>query len=226
MISTPYDADVDYGPAQSDRRHVFNATFTYDLPFGKGKRWASGGWQDRVAGGWYLSGIYRAYTSLPFFVSDNTGVFGGTVAGVPTQGAIPLVSSSSLGSGVYEGVAGSGGVGTAGNPAVRGSGLNLFANPETAFKSFRRILLSQDGRQGRATYFRGPGFWNLDFRLGKQTRITERVSFDISADFFNLFNHVNLAAPSLSLSSPANFGVFTSQTGNPRGIQFGARLSF
>jgi hypothetical protein len=226
VISTPFDADIDYGPAQSDRRHVLNAIFTYDLPFGKGKPWASSGWQERVAGGWYLSGIYRAYTSLPYLVTDSTGAFGGTVAGVPTQGAIPLVSPSSLGSGVYDGVAGSGGVGTAGNPATRGSGLNLFANPEAAFKSFRRILLSQDGRQGRATYFRGPGFWNLDFRLGKQTRITERVSFEFSADFFNVFNHVNLSAPSLSLNNPANFGVFTSQTGGPRGIQFGARLGF
>jgi len=232
LISTPFDPDVDYGPAQSDRRHVFNAIFTYDLPFGAGKRWAASGWQERAVGGWYLSGIYRAFTSLPFFVADNAGVFGGTVAGVPTQGAIPLTRPSSLDSSVHTGVAGSGGVGTAGNPAARGSGLNLFANPEAAFNSFRRILLSQDGRQGRATYFRGPGFWNLDFRVGKQTRITERLRFEFSADFFNIFNHVNLAAPSLSLSSPANFGVFTSQvvppnrTDGARWIQFGARLSF
>jgi hypothetical protein len=232
LISSPFDADIDYGPAQSDRRHVFNAIFTYDLPFGNGNRLAASGWQDRSVGGWYLSGIYRAFTSLPFFVADNAGVFGGTVAGVPTQGAIPLVDPSSFGSGVQAGVAGSGGIGTAGNPATGGSGLNLFANPEAAFRSFRRILLSQDGRQGRATYFRGPGFWNLDFRVGKQTRITERVRFEFSFDFFNVFNHVNLAAPSLSLNSPANFGVFTSQftppnrTDGARWIQFGARFSF
>ena len=233
VISTPFDPDVDYGPAQSDRRHIFNATFTYDLPFGRGQRWASSsGWQDRVLGGWYLSGIYRAFSSLPFFVTDNTGVFGGTVAGVPTQGAIPTTDPSSLGSGVHEGIAGSGGIGTAGNPATRGSGLNLFQNPEAAFRSFRRVLLSQDGRQGRTTAFRGPGFWNLDFRLAKQTRITERVTFEISADFFNVFNHVNLAAPSLSLNNAANFGVFTAQftppnrTDGARWIQFGTRISF
>jgi len=110
--------------------------------------------------------------------------------------------------------------------------LNLFANPEAAFKSFRRILLSQDGRQGRANYFRGPGFWNLDFRVAKETRIAERVRFEFSVDFFNVFNHVNLTAPSLSLNSPANFGVFTSQVTPPnrtdgaRWIQFGSRISF
>jgi hypothetical protein len=108
----------------------------------------------------------------------------------------------------------------------------LFADPQAAFKSFRRILLSQDGRQGRANYFRGPGFWNLDFRVAKSTRITERVRFEFSFDFFNIFNHVNLAAPSLSLNSPASFGVFTTQvvpsnrTEGSRWIQFGSRVTF
>jgi hypothetical protein len=223
LISTGFDPDIDYGPAQSDRRHIFNAIFTYDLPFGAGKYWSSGnGAADRIIGGWYMSGIYRAYTSLPYVVTDNAGVFGGSLAS-PNQAAIPLADVTS---GVRSGVAGSGGVGISGNPAAGGSGLNLFADPEAAFKSFRRILLSQDGRQGRANHFRGPGFWNLDFRVGKQTRITERVSFEFSFDFFNVFNHVNLNAPSLSLNSPANFGVFTAQTGGARSIQFGSRISF
>jgi hypothetical protein len=232
LITSGFDPNIDYGPAQSDRRHIFNAVFTYDLPFGAGKHWSGHGAVERIIGGWYTSGIYRAYSSLPYFVTDNTGVFGGSLAGVPNEGAIPLANPSSLGSGVHSGVAGSGNVGTAGNPAKGGSGLNLFANPEAAFNSFRRILLSQDGRQGRALYFRGPGFWNLDFRVGKQTRITERVRFEFSFDFFNVFNHVNLNAPSLSLNSAANFGVFTSQltppnrTDGARWIQLGARFSF
>lgn len=233
LITSGFDPNIDYGPAQSDRRHIFNGVFTYDLPFGAGKRFpTANGTIERIIGGWYLSGIYRAYSSLPYFVTDNTGVWGGSLAGVPSEGAIPLGDRSSLDSGVHAGVAGSGGVGTAGNPATRGSGLNLFADPEAAFKSFRRILLSQDGRQGRANYFRGPGFWNLDFRVGKETRITERVRFEFSFDFFNVFNHVNLATPNLSLNSPANFGVFTSQvippnrTEGSRWIQFGSRISF
>jgi hypothetical protein len=233
LISSAFDPDIDYGPAQSDRRHILNAIFTYDLPFGAGKRFSSShGAVERIIDGWYLSGIYRAYSSLPYFVTDNAGVYGGTLAGVPSQGAIPTGDRSSLDSGVHAGVGGSGGVGTAGNPGTKGSGLNLFPDPQAAFKSFRRILLSQDGRQGRSNYFRGPGFWNLDFRVGKQTRIAERVRFEFSFDFFNVFNHVNLAAPSLSLNSPANFGVFTSQVvptnriDGARAIQFGSRISF
>jgi hypothetical protein len=226
IISTGFDRDIDYGPSQADRRHVVNGIFTYDLPFGAGKRWLSGtGAPNKVFGGWYMSGIFRMYSGLPFFVTDNAGVFG-HVAGAPAQGAIPLVDPSTLNAGVYSGVTGSGGIGSAGNPAAGGTGLNLFANPEGAFKSFRRILLSQDGRQGRAMAFRGPWFWNLDFRLGKATRITERVNFELSADFFNVFNRVNFTTASLSLNSPTNFGVISGPANNPRTIQLGMRFTF
>jgi hypothetical protein len=232
LISTGFNPGIDYGAALSDRRHIFNSIFQYDLPLGTGRRWsANQGWLNNVIGGWYVAGIFRAFTSLPFTVGDNAGVFGGGLASL-TQPAIPLVSPGALGAGIHSGVAGSGGVGTTGNPATGGSGLNLFSDPEAAFNSFRRILLSQDGRTGQANHFRGPGFWNLDLRVAKETRITERVSYEFSFDFFNVFNHVNLNAPSLSLNSPAAFGVFTSQftppnrTDGARWIQFGSRIRF
>ncbi len=232
LISTGFRPSIDYGPALSDRRHVFNGIFNYDLPLGPGQRFSSTrGWVNNFIGGWYVSGIFRAFTSLPFSVSDNTGVFGGSLV-APDNAAIPLVDVSTLGTGVHSGVAGSGGVGTLGDPAAGGTGLNLFPDPEKAFSSFRRILLSVDGRTGRANHFRGPGFWNLDLRLGKETRITERITYEFSFDFFNVFNHVNLNAPSLSLNNPAAFGVFSSQFTPPnrlngaRGIQFGSRIEF
>lgn len=232
LISTGLRPNVDYGPALSDRRHVVNGIFNYDLPLGAGRRWSSSrGWLNNIVGGWYFSGIYRAWSSLPLEVVDNAGVFGGSLAALNTA-AIPLRDPGSLGPGIYSGVAGSGGVGTSGDPAANGSGLNLFTNPESAFNSFRRTLLSQDGRTGRANALRGPGFWNLDFRVGKETRITERVTYEFSFDFFNVFNHVNLSTPSLSLNNPAAFGVYSSQftppnrTDGARWIQFGSRISF
>ena len=225
LITTGFDADVDYGPAQSDRRHIFNAIVNYELPFGPDRRWSSShGWANAIIGGWYVSGIYRAYSSLPLFVTDNAGVFGGSLSGL-NNAAIPLGDPGSLGAGVHSGVAGSGGVGTQGNPATGGSGLNMFEDPQAAFNAFRRIQLSLDTRP-RSNPLRGPGFWNLDLRIAKETRITNRVRWELSADFFNVFNHVNLSAPSLNLNSAAAFGVYTGQTGSPRAIQIGSRISF
>jgi hypothetical protein len=225
LVSTGFDPDVDYGPAQSDRRHIFNAIANYELPFGPNRRWNSRhGWANALIGGWNVSGIYRAYSSLPLFVTDNNQVFAGSLQNIPTA-AIPLGDPNSLGAGVHSGVAGSGGVGTAGNPATGGTGLNLFADPQAAFNAFRRIELSRDTRTGRANAFRGPGFWNLDLRIGKDTRITNQVRWELSVDFFNVFNHVNFNTPTLNLNSPATFGVITS-AGGARTIQIGSRFSF
>jgi len=226
VISTGFDRNIDYGFSQADRRHVVNGIFTYDLPFGAGKSYLTDkGWQDKIVGGWYLSGIYRTYSSLPLFVGDSSSAWGG-LAGVPTAGAIPLTDPNTLGGGIYSGVTGSGNVGATGNPATGGTGLNFFSNPEAAFKSFRRILLSQDGRQGRTMAFRGPWFWNLDFRLGKATRLTERVGLEVSADFFNVFNHANFTTPSLSLNGPTSFGVYSGPANASRSIQVGGRVTF
>jgi hypothetical protein len=232
LISTGFDPNVDYGPAQSDRRHVLNAIFNYDLPFGSGQRWnSSRGWVNKITSGWYTSGIFRTFSSLPLFVTDNAGVFAGSLSAL-NNGAIPLVPPGSIDTGVNSGVVGSGGVGTVGNPAAGGTGLNLFANPQNVFNSFRRIELSRDTKQGRALAFRGPWFWNFDFRAAKETKITEQVKLEISFDFFNLFNNVNFATPSLSLNNPTAFGVFSSQAALPnrldgaRGIQAGMRVSF
>jgi hypothetical protein len=44
----------DYGPLPTDIASNFEATAIYELPFGKGKHWASSGKADRLIGGWQL----------------------------------------------------------------------------------------------------------------------------------------------------------------------------
>ena len=45
--------------------------------------------------------------------------------------------------------------------------------------------------------FRGPNFRQFDFGLYKNTNLTERVSLQLRADFFNLVNHPNFSNPFL-----------------------------
>jgi hypothetical protein len=80
-----------------------------------------------------------------------------------------------------------------------------------------------DGNLGRNT-FTGPGYAEVDMALEKQFRLTERFKLGIRGEAYNAFNHVNLNAPVLDLSS-ATFGQSTS-TLSPRQFQVGARLSF
>lgn len=203
-----YNPKVAYGPSIFDRTHAFTASYVYDVPAGTGHMFHFNNFADKFLEGWYLSGIFSAYTGLPLIAPESTQVWGGGSILSNNVGAIPTASIST---GLHSGVAGSNNDGTSGNPATGGSGLNLFADPAAAFNSFRPVLIGSDGRDGRANPIRGLGQWNYDMSIGKSTSIHERARIIYSADFFNIFNHVNFSDPSTSLTNPRAFGVITNQ---------------
>jgi len=230
--------DAEYSRSPFDIKHLFNANGVYELPFGRGRRWASSasGPLGKVISGWYTSGIFRTGSGFPLAIVQGTQVWGGSSAlgfgGTTNASGAIILPGTDLTTGLNSGVAGSGGVGTAGNPATRGSGLNIFADPAAVFNNVRRIRLNDDTRSGRGA-LSGFGFWQADMTAGKRINITERVVFKFSVDFINVFNHVNFADPSTSLQIPAVFGVVTTQRFSeniqglvPRRIQFGGRVEF
>ena len=87
------------------------------------------------------------------------------------------------------------------------------------------------GRLGRNT-LQGPGYASVDLRVARTVKFSERVSGELSLDFFNLFNRTNIrdlntvyggidltAPPIASFNRPRD--VF-----NPRQLQFGMKLKF
>src|SRR5712692_8497125 len=231
---------LEYGPSFFDHPHIFNFIYNYDLPFGGSHRLSNHHTAiKKMISGWYTAGIFHAQNGAPLLVTQGNQAFGGGSIFGFSDGEIPLVNPNSLGGGVHSGISGSNGVGTAGDPANGGTGLNYFSNPEQALKNFRPLLLASDTRTGRDNPLRGLGLWNLDLRIGKTTTIHERFKFEFSADFFNAFNHVNfvdpgfgVAGPGLDTTNPATFGVINTQlvpanrNSGARWIQFGTRLSF
>lgn len=89
---------------------------------------------------------------------------------------------------------------------------------------------------------RGPGFWNVDFGLGRSfalSRLGEQAQVQFRAEFFNLFNHTNLNNPDPFLESftfgEATFGrrgFGSSQYSaaplneQPRRVQFAVKVYF
>ncbi len=220
--SSGFDLDIDWGPAAFDRTHIFNLTSVYDLPFGRG-----GGALAGLTGGWYVAGIFSATSGIPLDVCQRTGAFGGGLAFTGCVGAIP---TGNVTVGDFTGIAGSNGIGTSGNPATGGTGVNLFADPEAAYNAFRRVLVSQDPKAGRAA-LRGLARWNLDLAIGKRLRLAGTVNAVFTAEIVNVFNSLQyvVQAPgqaNLSLAQPANFGVITQQANTPRQIQLGVRVEF
>lgn len=223
-LSTAFFPDVDYGRSSFDFRHVFNANGVYDLPFGKGKAISTNsGVLNKLIGGYYLAGIFQASSGAPLSVVQGQGVFGGSPVLSLSVAAIPTTQVST--EGVNSGVIGSNRIGTAGDPSTGGTGLNIFANPEAVFKSFRPIRLTEDGRTGRGA-LNGFASWTFNASIGKYTNITEKVRFGLRFDIFNVFNHAIFADPELDLRKSTTFGVITSQANSPRAIQIGARFEF
>jgi hypothetical protein len=72
---------------------------------------------------------------------------------------------------------------------------------------------------------RTAGINNFDFAVTKSTSIHERATLQFNAEFFNLFNRVQFAQPGLAQGNPS-FGVVSSQSNNPRLIQFALRLTY
>jgi len=94
-------------------------------------------------------------------------------------------------------------------------------------------LSDRPGKLGRNT-LEGPGFASVDLRVAREFRLSERVSAEISGDFFNLFNRVNVTDLNTvyggtDLSAPPNpvlgFGT-PRDASNPFQFQYGLKLRF
>jgi hypothetical protein len=226
LVSNSYNLKLDYSPSAFDHKHTFNSNFFYELPFGPGKPWGSSiRGLGRVIGGWYIGGLFSAQTGAPTFVVESGNAWGGAPQVESVNAGAIAAQPVTYGSGVHSNVTGSNGVATTGNVSNHGSGLNLFSNPAAVFSDFRPILLSVDGRNGLNT-LRGLSHRDLDLSLGKRTKLAENISTVFTCDLINALNHVEFVDPTLSLQTPANFGVINTQFATPRAIQLGLRVEF
>ena len=74
----------------------------------------------------------------------------------------------------------------AGNPANGYINPLAFWQPDDSVNPF--------GDLGRDAVY-GPGFWNIDFSVTKNTKLTERLTLQLRTEFFNIFNHPQFALP-------------------------------
>jgi hypothetical protein len=77
----------------------------------------------------------------------------------------------------------------------------------------------------RRNILNGPSLLNTDFSLFKEVPFGERAKFQFRAEFFNIFNHPELANPNATFGT-GSFGSITSTVADNRDIQFGAKVIF
>jgi hypothetical protein len=89
--------------------------------------------------------------------------------------------------------------------------------------SFVRQPTGTFGNAGRDSIV-NPGNINWDLSLNREFHMKENMRLEMRADFFNVMNHANWSAPTVSITS-AQFGQVTS-FGGPRLIQMALKLYF
>ena len=92
---------------------------------------------------------------------------------------------------------------------------------------FLRPGLDQIGNVGRNTVF-GPHFFNADLSIQKNFLIREKLTFQLRADGFNAFNHINWGTPNGNVDQGGSItnGPFPNNSANPRQLQFSGRFQF
>ncbi len=189
----------------SDQTHVFITSWSYDLPFGRGKKFASGIGRaaDMVIGGWALNAIqtYRSAGTIAVGGGPALPLFGG--ANRPNWVSADVRSSVSMGSF---------------DPA-RDRYLNLSAFSQPA-------LFTIGNAPPRMPHVRGPGFLNEDISIFKNLKFTESVALQLRGEFYNVMNRVVFGGPAANINNPATFGVIGGQANTPRLIQLGAKIIF
>jgi hypothetical protein len=183
------------------QRAVFS--YVYELPFGRGKRFASGlnPMANVILSGWQLTGI----------TTFAKGQFQTPTLGVDWLNAGSFTTSRPNTVGDY--AAGRSLPDAYINPAA-------FAYPVNA--AGQRVHV--EGNGGRNT-IEQPGLNNWDLGIFKNTRVRERFNVQFRWEMFNAWNHTQFGAASLSMSS-VNFGKITTTLVGPRRMQFGLRVSF
>jgi hypothetical protein len=195
-----YNLAAERGETQFDRRHVFNVSYVYELPFYKNQS----GFTGHLFGGWELSGIVNAYTGLPLTVTGGSRI---------DPAGLGLLDPNSF----------------AGRRPNQVSNPNSGA-PHTFNQWFNTAAFVSPpraaGPPGNAPRgsVRGPGLQRWDLSLFKNTKIREGMSLQFRAEAFNIFNHTNFDGIRLTRQS-SSFGRVIS-TRDPRIMQLALKFYF
>ena len=206
------------GLSDFDRRHVFNASYSYELPIGRDLTGVAG----KLLGGWGVSGIVTFNSGLPtsptLFFDRAAGLWAGVINAVRPD--LIAGRNSNPTSGVTAGCAGVPAGQKLRDPARWYDPCSWELQPQGVF-----------GNAGRNTII-GPGLTNFDFSLIKHTRWGENKNLEFRAEFFNIFNHPNFFEPDPNVFNSASGVVnpiagrvsFTGTTS--RQIQLGLKFTF
>jgi len=221
----PYDLNRQYGPQAYDRKFVDTMFMAYQPPYYRSQQGLIG----HLLGGWTFSPIFSAGSGAPLFCNTNTGGFSNGYSGSQDWGSGDSLNVFTNANCVFNSKAGT----SASVHYLSNGTANMFANPQLVFQNVRPLILGLDSSSGAFGQLRGLPYWNVNFGIKKDIRVTERFSTVASVNFTNVFNHNQLLDPVLSIAgsnglttAPSSFGQVTTEGTLPRTMEFGIRANF
>jgi hypothetical protein len=198
----------EYSLISYDVTRRFVASYVLKLPFGKGQKFGQslGGAAGALVSGWAVNGITNFQSGFPLAITTatknklQTSFGAGTTRPNAVAGCQKVIDSSGLAR------------------VNAGAWFNTSCFQYAGDYAF--------GNESRVdSQLRADGIKNFDFALQKATTLHESIRLEFRAEFFNIFNRVQFAAPVTTLGS-TTFGQILTQSNKPRQIQFSLRLNY
>lgn len=195
------DARLERRISPFDHTQHFVAAFTYDLPFGRNRRFSlRSTWADALFGGWVVNGIYTYQTGAPIVWNASDYVY--------LNQPIALNNRQT------------------GETLVKGKNQPLPAFNTSAFDTNSKDQFEYHIRTFPTTFanLRVDSIDNFDSSILKNFTFHEGDYLQLRLEAFNAFNRPEFDAPNVSSPTSSSFGVITKQANIQRQIQLGARF--
>jgi outer membrane receptor protein involved in Fe transport len=195
-VQDPYHWQRDKGVAGFDLTHIFSAGLVYELPFGRGRQWASDNRAlDALVGGWQLNALVSLSSGTPYDV----------------QAPFQIANTNNISGALRPNIVGDP---HAGATKLQPINVNAFALPAPyTFGDMGRNSLRSDWRK------------NLDVSLFRSFPFSESKRLEFRAEAFNLTNTPVFAIPDNNITDP-NFGQVSATANTERQLQLALKFYF
>jgi hypothetical protein len=199
-----------------DRTHNLQVLGTYTLPVGRGQAYLPNGVAGFILGGWSMSGSMSRESGTPFTIT-------GSASSLSAQGSTQFGDKV----GPLQILGGHDSTHPYFNPAG-------FADPSVAELAAaggnKANIVYRFGTAGRNSV-RGPGLFNLSTSIARTFEISERFSFVLRGEAFNLTNTPSFSNPASNASvvnstSLNGFSTISTTQNNNRELRFSGRVTF
>jgi hypothetical protein len=201
-VADSYNPTLERDASMGDAPNTTVGSVVYQVPAGRGHRFASSGVGALLLGGWDVNEVVTVQSGMPFALANatNFNAFAGFGMQRPTY-----------------------------DPSKGPANLPASQRTVARFINTAAFSVTPQFRLGNASRdpVRGPAYRDADFALVKRTALGRDAArnLELRAEIFNVTNTPAFAQPNGTVGSAA-FGTITATAADPRVVQFGAKVNF